>query len=111
MLRVINASPGDLAPVFEVILNKAHTLCGADHGALALYDGEMFRAAAVSSTSGAFAERFREGVQAAGNPVAEAIVEGASFVHIPDQAEIDHPVTRAAVEQTGVRTVLVRTTA
>src|SRR5262249_47501956 len=55
VLRVISSSPGSLQSVFETILANATRLCGAKFGTLNLYDGDVFRLAAVHNVPSAFA--------------------------------------------------------
>jgi two-component system NtrC family sensor kinase len=82
VLGVINASPGNLAPVFDAILEKAHSLCGAAVGALMIYDGQKFHAAAAHG----FPEQHAALVRQPFTPGSQSrlLIQGERFLHIPD---------------------------
>jgi GAF domain-containing protein/anti-sigma regulatory factor (Ser/Thr protein kinase) len=105
LLGVINSSPGDLRPVFEAILEKAHTLCEAPRGGLLLRDGEYFRAVAIRGFSGAFADWLRQGVRGSETYFEASLLAGERFIHISDQALSEHPNAKAGT-LAGTRTLL-----
>src|SRR5207302_6008557 len=111
VLGVINSSPGDLAPVFDSILNKAHELCGAELGVLLTFDGERFWPAAAHGGSARFMEVAREGFSPGPDNPFTRVLRGERFVQIADVAElaacgIDDPELRTAAE-IGIRTFLI----
>jgi GAF domain-containing protein len=106
VLQVINASPGDLAPVFDAILEKAHNLCDSSHGSLFLADGERFHPVAMRGVPERFAERLRLGFRAAEAPASQRLLAGERFVRIADMAKLDHPMAKAGIELAGAHTLL-----
>jgi GAF domain-containing protein len=112
VLQVINSSPGNLPPVFDAILKKAHTLCGAAHGNLWTYDGELFHPVATPGNP-RFAEWLRDHSSVPPGPgtVLERIVRGEAFVQSADAASDEAFCTsaysRKVIEVTGARTTLV----
>src|SRR5262249_10056825 len=85
VLQVINSSPGDLAPVFNAMLEKAMRLCEAAFGALRTYDGNSFRAVAVHGVPEPFAEFYAHNPPSYGpgtGPV--RLLRGEPFVHVAD---------------------------
>jgi two-component system, NtrC family, sensor kinase len=105
VLEVINRSPGDLQPVFDAILEKAHSLCSASGGTLFLFDGELFRAAARQGYSQGGAAP-PTAIPASGDPRLSALAGGEELIHTLDMAKADDPIARAVAEKGGVRSNL-----
>jgi two-component system, NtrC family, sensor kinase len=109
VLQAINSSPGNLTPVFDTILEKAHTLCGASCGALFMADGGIFRAAATRGYPDELAARVRAGITRADGRAIGPLLDGARIVHQPDLVATvppDDAVGLDIIKRGGVRTGL-----
>jgi GAF domain-containing protein len=85
ILDIINRSPGDLARVFDAILQKAHALCDAKFGGLAIRDGELFHWVAAHGEP-SFVEVVRQlgPTQSPEGSPAARLMRGELFVHFAD---------------------------
>jgi two-component system NtrC family sensor kinase len=113
VLRVINSSPGDLQPVFDILLDKAMELCGAAFGMMMVAEGDEFPTVAAHGVPKAFAEfRRKNPVPIAQGPVFARLVAGEPFVHTVDLKDEDayrqgiHQ-RRALVDLGGARSSLI----
>ena len=113
ILRVINNSTGDPAPVFDAILEKATRLCDADAGLLWLYDGDVFRAAALRDLPPAYAAFVTRGSVRPGAETTLAQVINDPRVRSRDDIRsappyiAREPLTVAVVELGGFRSMIV----
>src|SRR6516162_7784829 len=110
VLQVINSSPGDLAPVFDAILEKAMQQCEAAFGLLLVPDGELQLAIAHRALSPALAEYFARPVHG-GVGLVGRLQTGEAVVQIPDAADDEiyrasAPSRRAIVDLGGARTAM-----
>ena len=99
MLDIINRSPDNLSPVFDAILAKAHSLCGAAMGALVFYDGEFFRAVASHGFPKQHAALICQPYRP--NRHHLPLLRGERFIHVPDIRAVgtsDHEVFRNLVQ-------------
>jgi adenylate cyclase len=106
VLQVINSSPGDLAPAFDAMLERAMRLCGFDHGSLQTYDGQLFRAVAVRGLPEQLAEELRRGYRPELWPLTRPLVDGARLVHVPDLTQEEQVEGVRLAVASGSRTLL-----
>jgi adenylate cyclase len=87
VLQVINSSPGELAPVFDAMLEKAMTLCEAAFGFVRSYDGEKFDLAASRGVPVSLNDFLVEArVPTDINPLGR-VVRGETIIHVADIRE------------------------
>ena len=113
VLEVISSSPGDLEPVFNVMLENATRLCGAKFGTLNLFDGEVFRNVAMHNVPAEYAEtRLREIIRPHPDSGMARVARTKQLTQIADlRASTPYlkgdPTIVAAADLGGARTILI----
>ena len=112
ILQTINRSPGDVAPVFDAMVESAMHFCQADYGHVYSYDDEFFHLIAAHGEP-----RYLDWIKQTGprlpenSLTLERVISGAPFVHIADIAEDDtyrsgNPRARTIVDKFDIHTLL-----
>ncbi len=110
VLSVINSSPGDLQPVFDMMLEKATALCEAPVGTLWLYDGKHLNPVAIRGALPGLAAFLHTGPHTP-NPVQQRQLSGEGTIHSTDLKgtslyEGGDSLARAVADLGGIQTVL-----
>jgi adenylate cyclase len=113
VLQVINSSPGNLAPIFDAILEKALRMCSATFGMMASHDNGRLRRLAARGLPAAY-NNWRLEHPLAELPPLPRLLAGEAIVHTPDlMAEMADPSrplspdTRALVDLAGARSTVI----
>ena len=112
VLQVINASPGDLAPVFDAMLEKAMRLCGAAYGVPRSFDGKVMRILGSHGVPPAYAEFLARnaGAPAQGTAVIRALQTGQPAQTLDAKESVGYKSGasggRAIADLGGARTIL-----
>jgi len=89
VLGVINSSPGDLAPVFDAMLEKATRLCEAAFGLMSTYDGEQYHTVATHGVGPELVEFMRAPPHPDPESALGRIARGEDLVLFDDIADTD----------------------
>jgi GAF domain-containing protein len=112
VLRVINASAGNLQPVFDTIVEHAMTLCDAAFGMFGTFDGQHLQTVATRGVPEAFVQFRLSNPPEYGTETGPGrLIAGEAYVHDIDVADseayrIGDPNRRAIVDLGGARTIL-----
>jgi len=109
ILKVISSSPTDTQPVFEAIIRNAVRLCGALHGAVWRYDGDIVDIVAHHNISPDEMESYRRFFpRPIGDDPAHEAARSGRTLEIPDVEQFEGllPDTRERWRARGVRSVL-----
>ena len=107
VLKVISSSPGELQPVFDIILENAVRICGAKFGSLLLVEGDAYRNVALYGAPQAFLEERRRNpiIRPRPGSALDRVRTTKQIIHIADM-QVGGAATTAIVELAGARTFL-----
>ena len=108
VLGVINSSPGDLKPVFEAMLEKALSLCGASFGLLAVLNDNYVHVVAERGIPAALSVYHREPYEVVPDTPMDRFLRGEQILHIPDllNTPYKNPRRQPYIDLGGARSVL-----